>query len=182
MVQDRADFRWRQGTGWAILAVSGYGHGGRMPRWPAKQDRKQLVNEIDVKGMIENASPELIDRLAKHAWGQATGIREMSRAMMDGTYRKFAFRKKQRALVEFMAGLISAQEFQVRLTAWALENPGDFFKMFLTTVPKEAEITVNHEGGVVLLVPKMNSIEEWQKEIAEKKDQDVIDVTPTDTV
>lgn len=149
-----------------------------MPRVPAKRNRQELVNEIDIKGMMESLSPAHIERISKMAWGQAVGIRDMNRALMDGTYKNFAFRKKQKALVEFMAGVIASQEFQVRLTQWGMDNPGDLFKMFLTTVPKEAEVTVNHEGGVVLLLGKMDSIEDWQREIAGNPEGNVIDVTP----
>jgi hypothetical protein len=141
-----------------------------------KKDRLELVNEVDVGSMYEKLGPREIEQISKTAWGQAIGVRILQRSIQDKTYNKMNYRRKQKAIVEFMAGLIVDPCFQVRFTEWVMEHPGDAMKMFLTTVPKEAEVTVNHEGGVVLLVPKMDSIEDWQKEMA----QQTIDVTPAE--
>lgn len=132
-----------------------------------KSQRKQMIKEIDTDRMVKSFDPELVQRVAKKAWGSSREVRDLQGKLMEpAKFNRLKTRDKIQAVVGFMLGVAESQEFQEQMTHWALENPGDVMKMIVSMAPREAEITHNHEGGVVLLLGKMDSIEDWQKEVA----------------
>ncbi len=158
------------------------GMGGRPKRKPVG-GRGSQVNDIPKESVdrltgLMDLDPDEIRRIAQSAWGHAVGLRDAQKAISTKEWNKLGFRKRQKAILEFSAGIIESTQYQCRYTQWCLENPGDAMRMFLSTVPKEVQATVTVEGNVVLLPAKMGSVQEWLSEV--KVAENVIDVEPTD--
>lgn len=150
---------------------------------PRKDKRGTQVNDISAAsvGSLVDAmdlNPDEVKRIAQSAWGQAVGLREGQKYLSSKQWNSLNFRKKQKAILEFSAGIIESARYQERYAQWCLENPGDAMRMFLSTVPKEVQATVTVEGNVVLLPAKMASVQDWLSEV--KVSETVIDVEPTD--
>ena len=132
-----------------------------------KRARKGLIGQVDTKNMVESVGEDLSARVAKKAWGSSREVRDLQGKLIEpARFNRLTYRDKIKAVVGFALGIAESQEFQERFAGWALENPGDVMKMIVSMAPREAEITHTHEGGVVLLLGKMESIEDWQKEVA----------------
>lgn len=130
------------------------------------KQRQKKIEEVDADGVVDAFDKELVQRVSRKAWGSSPELKEYQEGLVNRRFSKMNYRDKVKAVVGFLLGVAESQEFQEEMTNWALNNPGDVMKMIISMAPKEAEITHTHEGGVVLLIGKMDSIEDWQKEIA----------------
>jgi hypothetical protein len=118
----------------------------------------------------EGITDEEILDISRDAWGQAQAIGTANNIVKKLGWNGLTLPKKQKAILEFQAGIIKSPQFQYRYTKWGLENPGDMMRLFMSSIPKEAQITVTHEGNVVLLPAKMGSVQDWLTEVKANPD------------
>ena len=157
----------------------------------SREDKKKFLESVDgdgLKAALEkkgfDPDPEGCDVVAisKEAWGQSLTLQDARKRQMDRGQKSgwsgMTLREKQQAILEFNSGIISNMAFQVRYTQWCLEHPGDAMRLYYSTIPKEAQITVSHEGNVVLLPAKMRSVQDWLTETKDNPDGDAVDVVP----
>ena len=130
-----------------------------------RRSRREQINTVDGPSMVDKFDVVTVNNISKRAWGGALGLRQAQEKITRAKWGALNHREKIKAVTSFLMGIVESQEFQFECAKWALGNPGDVMKMIVALAPKEAEVTVTHEGGVVLLPAKMASIEEWQAEV-----------------
>jgi hypothetical protein len=100
--------------------------------------------------------------------------REVDRDVLEGMDREgrnlltqhsgdgLSLRKKQKAGAEYLATLVGHPKFRERFLEWAMENPGDAYKIASSERPKEIHVEEDIRQMVVL-VPASTTESEWQK-------------------
>lgn len=72
-------------------------------------------------------------------------------------------RDKQRAVVDFVGSVFISHEFRKRFVKAALEDPLTVAKLYFSTLPKDVEVSVNQQVGIVILPGKAGSVADWME-------------------
>lgn len=124
-----------------------------------QKERKELLSDVR------------LDELAHRIWKQSqVAQRRLNQRTMvyqsNGIAKEYgALNARDRAKVaaDFISNVTGIQEYRKAYIQWAVENPGQHMKLQVAIMPKEIEVDVNANMGVIVLPAKMGSVREWEQ-------------------
>ena len=121
---------------------------------------KQRIDMADL-------SEEDISKIADVAWMESRManciIRNGEGRGHPSSWASCNARTKQRAVVDFVGSVFVSHEFRKRFVKAALEDPLTVAKLYFSTLPKDVEVSVNQQVGIVILPGKAGSVADWME-------------------
>lgn len=135
------------------------------------KQRLELVNEVEYGELAE---------ISNEAWKSARSV--ISKNVGNKPFKEFSIRDKQKVVASYLYAHLESYQFREAVSKWAIENPGDMMKMVVSSLPKEIETTVHHDGSIVVVPARMGNVQDWLKAAGEETvEGEVVDAVPEET-
>ena len=119
--------------------------------------------------LIKDIPEERFQAISKVAWHEArvaNAILKRGEWRKPGekteTWERLGTRTKQKAVMDFYAGILTSEEFRTAMVKEAIARPIDAMKIYVSTIPKDVEVNVNQNQMAVIVLPgKAGGVAQW---------------------
>ena len=135
-----------------------------------RQDRLDLLQDVD-KPQVEGEVSDKHLQVAKTCWREARianaildrGERKEPGQKVD-SWEKLGTKSKQKAIMDFFAGVMTSEDVRASLVKAIEERPLDALKIYVSTIPKDVEVNINQNQTAIVILPgKAGSVANWME-------------------
>ena len=150
-----------------------------MKKKTTEQTETGIDRERQRLDLISDIPEDAFHGISEEAWRDARVansilLKNQDRTMgaKGSTWDKLNTRQKQKAHMDFFAGVMKTPEYREALVKEMIARPLEVLKIYVSTIPKEVEMNINQQTAVVILPGKAGNVEEWMKMAKGHKDID----------
>ena len=136
---------------------------------PSRKKRLELLNDIP---------EETFHAISKVAWEEARIANAiLKRGQFEPGSKKqhwefLGTRQKQKALMDFFAGVMTSEPFRDNLVKEMIARPMEVMKIYASTIQKDVEVNFNQQTAIVILPGKAGNVAQWMEMAKGVKDID----------